>query len=940
MDRAPGVIGGLLERGEERALLVGGLTAARADRGGVVVVEGPAGIGKSSVVGLCAAEAERAGMSVLRVRGDDLLSESPFAAVRELFWPVVLASEGGLFDGAARFAAHVFEGDLVAGSDRADASGVLHGLFWLTADLAEPAPLVLLVDDAQWVDAASTRFLIYLARRIEALPVLLVLAVRSGETSRGDELRAELGRLAHAVLRPRPLSEAASAELVRQVLGARADEELCRSCHAATRGNPFYLRELAVALKAEGGRPTAELARRVRALGSGAIAASVLVRLSRLGGECQRLAQALTVLGPGCSLRDAAKLAGLERDLATAAVDALHAAELVCAGSTLTFVHPIVSEAISSQLAPARRASLHAAAARLLLAEGAPADRVAAHLLAANPYGEQWVVEALRGPARGALARGAPEAAVSYLRRALAEPPAAEARLDVLVELGRAEALLPMTHDFTALREALALAQDPRRRAAIAIDLALALFGVLRTADAIAVLDGVLESSAELEPALVERLEDVMIGGGIGDLRTTPRLLTLAERYFERARRGEVQDPRTLATLAQAAAMSGMPADQGSQLARQALADGRLLSRWLDDGYVSAAAALGFTDRFAEGAAALDVGLAEAHRLGSAPMLLQLSTIRSDIAIRSGDLDVAEDYAQRALELANELGAEHLGILFLPIVMLERGDLDGAAELGEAVDVSAPHDSFATQLIAHRGRVRVARGEYEPGLADLLHADHLNAAAGLPLSVVTDWVPAATVALRALGRIEEAWELAHRELEDAVAFKAPRRHGIALATAGKLDPGEAGLTCLRDAVETLERCGARLERARSLAELGIALRQRGELAHAREALFRSLDEAHACGGWALADRARAELVASGARPRRHALRGPESLTSAELRVVRLAADGLTNRQIAQTLFVTAKTVEAHLSHAYAKLGIRSRAQLGPALTRSVDHGAS
>jgi DNA-binding CsgD family transcriptional regulator len=230
----------------------------------------------------------------------------------------------------------------------------------------------------------------------------------------------------------------------------------------------------------------------------------------------------------------------------------------------------------------------------------------------------------------------------------------------------------------------------------------------------------------------------------------------------------------------------------------------------------------------------------------------------------------------------------------------------------------------------------VARGEYETGLADLLHADHLNAAACLPLSVLTDWVPAAMVALRALGRFDEAWELAHRELEDAVAFKAPRRHGIALATAGKLDPGEAGLTCLYDAVETLGRCGARLDRARALVEVGVGLRQRGELPLARQALLRGLDEAHSCGGWALVERARTELMASGARPRRHALRGPESLTSAELRVARLAADGLTNNQIAQTLFVTAKTVEAHLSHAYAKLGIRSRAQLGPALTRSVE----
>lgn len=116
-------------------------------------------------------------------------------------------------------AAPVFDGAPLAGSERERSSVVLHGLYWLTADLSEEAPLALLVDDAQWVDAASARFLVYLARRIEAVPVLLVVAHRSGEAPSHRALADELAALAAGTLRPRPLSETASGRLVRGVLG-------------------------------------------------------------------------------------------------------------------------------------------------------------------------------------------------------------------------------------------------------------------------------------------------------------------------------------------------------------------------------------------------------------------------------------------------------------------------------------------------------------------------------------------------------------------------------------------------------------------------------------------------------------------------------------------------------------------------------------------------
>ena len=926
----------LLERETELAALIGSLDACRAGAGRMVLVEGPAGIGKSSLLDACAACARERGVVVLRGRGDDVVMESSFAAVRELLWTQVRGLAAPAFDGAARLAAPVFDVEDDVGTDRDRVSAVLHGLYWIVADLARQTPTALLIDDAQWLDAASSRFLLYLARRIESLPVLLAIALRAGESGEAQQLGPELESLADTVLQIGPLSSGASGRVVRRVLGPRADEELCRSCHEATRGNPFYLRELARALIAEGGRPTVELAHRVRGLGVAAISRRVLLRLARLGSDCDQLAQALSILGPGATLRGAAELAGLERAEAVGAVDRLHAADLLSAGPELSFVHPIVHEAIAAELPPARRAALHAQAARMLAVDGANPDRVAAHLLSAEPYADAWIVDALRMAARGAVARGAPEAAVAYLRRALQEPPTPEARLEVLLELGRAEAMLPMTHDFTALREALALADDPRKRAEIAFELALALFGVLRNGDAVAVIDDALQAESELDPDLVARLDQARIGGGIGDLEASPGLIARAQRYFDAAARGEIDDPRMLATLADAAVFAGMPSEVGVRLATAALGDERLLHQWLEDGYVTAAVALCESDRLEEAAIALEAGIIEAQRRGSAPMLLQLAMVRTETAIRAGDIGLAEEYSERMLELGRELGADLVGMLWRPIVLLERGRAREAAWLFESLELNVATDLFEAMLVAHRGRVRVACGDFEAGVSDLLEVDQRTRAAGLATSaLVPDWAQAAASGVAALGRTDEAQELAARELSEATTFGSQRRRGVAMSLCGALDDGPEGLAWLRDAVALLERSSARLEYARALVNLGAGLFARGERLGARESLSQGLDLAHSCGSAALADRAWGMLVSTGARPRRAALTGPEALTAAERRTARMAAEGLGNREIAQALFLSTKTVETQLSRTYEKLGIRGRADLPATLNPAV-----
>jgi len=408
-------------------------------------------------------------------------------------------------------------------------------------------------------------------------------------------------------------------------------------------------------------------------------------------------------------------------------------------------------------------------------------------------------------------------------------------------------------------------------------------------------------------------------------------------RNFERFKRGEVRDPVMFAALAQTGAVVGLPAVDVAAIARVAVRDERLVEDWWP-AYWGGVSALSWADRLDEAVVAADAGIAEAQRRGRASMFMPGSIHRAQMAFRAGELSVAEMHSQGGLELARELGpaAEVWATMWYAGTLLERDRVAEAAGLLDAVQFSDELLGLwqGAVLLVDRGRVRVALGELELGVTDLLDADRRMAAPGYQLSVLNDWVPTATATLEKLGRREEARELAHRELADAVAFGASRRHGMALSVCGLLESGAEGLAWLREAVRILEGSQARLEHARALVNLGAGLAARGEREQAREPLAQGLDLAYRCGAVALAEQARSELVATGARPRREALSGPDSLTPAELRAARMAAEGLTNREIAQALFLSAKTVEWQLSHAYSKLGVSGRTELAGALKAS------
>ena len=200
-----------------------------------------------------------------------------------------------------------------------------------------------------------------------------------------------------------------------------------------------------------------------------------------------------------------------------------------------------------------------------------------------------------------------------------------------------------------------------------------------------------------------------------------------------------------------------------------------------------------------------------------------------------------------------------------------------------------------------------------------------------PNPAASPWRSDAALLAAQLGLRDRATQLIADDLRLARAFGAPHALGAALRTAGLIEGGEDGLEKLAQSVIVLNGSGFKLELARSLTDHGAALRRIGRRREALEPLRRGLDLASRCGALVLATQAREELIAAGARPRRERIGGLESLTASELRVARMAADGMTNREIAQALFVTRRTVETHLGHAYQKLDVSSREQLPNAL---------
>jgi DNA-binding CsgD family transcriptional regulator len=274
--------------------------------------------------------------------------------------------------------------------------------------------------------------------------------------------------------------------------------------------------------------------------------------------------------------------------------------------------------------------------------------------------------------------------------------------------------------------------------------------------------------------------------------------------------------------------------------------------------------------------------------------------------------------------------------------LIEHGRLDEADRVLLDTRVQERHGetfaaTWAMWLLPARGRLRVAQGRPHEGLADLLACGERYETAANRCPSMWAWRSEAACALAALDHVERARTLAAEEVVLARAAGATRAIGVALRALAQVSEGDERIAHLEDAVAVLSRSNAVLEHARALVDVGAARRRAGQRQAARERLREGLELAIRCGADALARHAREELAASGARLRREPSSGPSALTPSELRIARMAAQGHTNPEIAQALFLTRRTVETHLTHAYQKLDISSRAELADALQDAPDH---
>jgi DNA-binding CsgD family transcriptional regulator len=934
----------LLEREAELEALDRALAAAVEGRGSVVAVEGPPGIGKSRLVTSCAELARARGMYTLSVRATELERSYPYGIVRQTADSVALdktdEERAALFAGAAKLALPILD---PGSGEQADNPELmyqrLHGLYWLTANMARQQPLLITIDDAQWADEASMAAERFVSLRIADLPMVLLLAVRPTDLGQLAVPLAEiLADPATVSIRPGPLSVDGAGRRIEALLGS-SDPAFAAACHHATGGNPFLLEQLLSEVRAEGIEPTAASADQVASLGPDTVRASVLLRLERLPRAGGPVARALAILGEyDVTIRDVATLADVPEDAAADALAELERSGLVSGAPRLHFTHPILRAAIEDDMPAVERSRAHEQAARMLAEREADPVAVAAHLLVSEPGQGDWARAALRLAARRAEALGDPAAAVRYLERAVEERPEGDELGEILFELGLAAAHAGDPDAAEHLERAAQAGGRTRLRAqhwTAVLHLVAGRAG--RAAD---VLESALANVQEEDEAAKPLLE-TLIAAGLESATVRARLGDLFSHLKEPRGTPQTDFERfALITLAFLAVVEENDAPRATDLVHRALAVE-------EHGYYESvmrasvgrpmpAFVLTLLERFDESREILDRLVRAARDYGDRSAAGVFLAERAWARYREGNAEGAEADASEALQIARDATrARGHAPIAASVAVLAGMERERPFEELEAIVAALPPAGDPDTIVQDdltlaRAWLRLAQGDARAAADAALELDRADSW-GCSSPTLLPWRSVASVALAQLGEEERALELAQEELQLALELGAPRAVGIAhraVALAGPLEERQAGLEA---ALAALETGTARLELARVICELGAELRRRGERSAAREMLRRAHVLATECGATRLATRARDELSRSGARLIREPVSGVEALTPSEVRVAELTAEGLTNREVAQSLFVSEKTVETHLGRVYRKLDIKSRHALPGAL---------
>ena len=902
----------LFGREEERARLAALLEAARSGRSAVLVVTGPLGVGKTSLLADLVEQAH--GFRVLRARGLETESELPYSGLHQLLRPVL--GEVAALPPAHRTALDAAFG--LADAARADRFLVSVALLGLLAQVAEREHLLSVVDDAQWIDDASLAALVFVARRLEAEGVAMVLSARDDELAGFDPRGLP-------VLPIRPLDRNAAEQLVASTTRGTASPAVVRRLVSGAAGNPLGLKELAAALSPEqlsGREPlpdplpvTKDLERlcfaRLRVLAA-ATQAALLVAAADDSGHLATVLDAMSELGLPRDALDEAERAGVIR---------------VSAGH-LEFAHPLVRSSRYHGATSAERRAAHRALAAVLAGEE-QADSRAWHLAAASVGPDQRVASELQAAAARARTRGGFGAAARALERAAELTDSPEAAAGLLAAAARDAWMAGDIAWCVALLER--LRPEPSDRA-VRADLALLRgqveLGRGMPARAFEILDAAADESDRLDPH--QRLHILVAAGEAAALGDRDDLLSRLGRRAAALEPASDHERSLAALLAGLGALVDGAYDESAARLEEVA---RLAEVHADAVHLSwAGAGLVYLGDYDGSIALFRRAATQVRAAGDVATLANVLRFLSSIEAASGELAAALADGAEAVRLARETGlagVESYALASLASVASFRGLEDECRRYArEATESAASRGIGHASVLAIRAlaALDLSAGRYEEAFTKLRQVTAERPGARNPLTAVLMYAETVEAAART-GHRDEASRLVDRLERWARATGRPWPRALLARSRALLLEG-AGAE--QHYIEALEVQSARwpLPAARTRLLYGEWLRRERRRIDAREQLREALDVFERFGAQGWAERARTELRATGrtARPRDDPS-ALDRLTPQELQVARFVAQGLSNPEVAAQLFLSRRTIDFHLRNVYAKLGISSRAEL-------------